>query len=247
MIDIGTVRALYRYPVKSMRGESVATARLRWQGIDGDRQYAFYRAANTSRFPWLTGRDVSAMVTYEARYLDPENPRRSKVQVSGPDGFARDIGAAGLRDELSAAAGEEVRLLQVGRGTFDAMPVSVVSTATGALLDQVCGRAVDLRRFRPNIVLDLAATGASEADFLGGALVFGDGEVPPRLRLNARIERCAMITLDPDSAAKDVSIMRRVVEALDNLVGVYGAIEALGTIAVGDRVRLVQSAEGSVS
>ncbi len=70
MIDIGTVRSLYRYPVKSMRGESLRTACLRWQGIDGDRQYAFYRAANTSRFPWLTGREVSEIVTYAARYLD---------------------------------------------------------------------------------------------------------------------------------------------------------------------------------
>ena len=240
MVDIGTVRALYRYPVKSMRGESVDAVTLRWQGIDGDRQYAFYRAANTSRFPWLTGREVSAMVIYAARYLDPANPRRSRVGVTGPGGGERDVGEASLRDELSAAAGEEVRLLQIGRGTFDSMPISVVSTATGAMLDRRCGRAIDLRRFRPNIVLDFESSDTTEADWLDGALVFGDGEAPPRLRLNARIERCAMITLDPDSAAKDVSILRRVVEDFDNLVGVYCAIEAIGTIAVGDRVRLVR-------
>src|SRR5712692_2589361 len=105
MIDIGTVRSLYRYPVKSMRGESLRTACLRWQGIDGDRQYAFYRAANTSRFPWLTGREVSAIVTYSARYLDPANPRRSPVGVTGPGGDERDVGEASLRDELSKAAG----------------------------------------------------------------------------------------------------------------------------------------------
>jgi uncharacterized protein YcbX len=240
MIDIGTVRALYRYPVKSMRGESIGAARLRWQGIDGDRQYAFYRAANTSRFPWLTGRDVGEIVTYSARYLDPANPRRSPVGVTGPEGCERDVGEVSLRDELSKAAGEEVRLLQVGRGTFDSMPISVLSTATGARLDQSCGRSVDLRRFRPNIVLDLESSGASEADWLDGTLVFGNGEAPPRLRLNARIERCAMITLDPDSAAKDLSILRRVVEDFDNLVGVYGAIEAIGSIAIGDRVRLTR-------
>ena len=123
MIDIGTVRSLYRYPVKSMRGESLRTACLRWQGIDGDRQYAFYRAANTSRFPWLTGREVSEIVTYAARYLDPANPRHSRVRVTGPDGSERDIGAANLCDELSRVAGEAVHLLQVGRGTFDAMPI----------------------------------------------------------------------------------------------------------------------------
>jgi len=50
-----------------------------------------------------------------------------------------------------------------------------------------------------------------------------------------------MITLDPDSAAKDLSILRRVVENFDNLVGVYGAIEATGSIEIGDRVRLLVS------
>lgn len=242
MIDIGTVRALYRYPVKSMRGESVEAATLRWQGIAGDRQYAFYRAANTSRFPWLTGREVSAMVTYRAGYRDPGSPRTSPVVVTLPDGSAHDIGAPALREALSEAAGEEVRLIQLGRGAFDSMPVSVVSTATGDVLDRLCGRAVDLRRFRPNIVLELAASGASGVDFVGGTLVFGDGDAPPRLRLDVRIERCAMITLDPDSGAKDASAMRRVVEDFDNRVGVYGAVEALGTIAVGDRVRLSSSA-----
>jgi uncharacterized protein YcbX len=241
MIDIGTVRALYRYPVKSMRGEHIETATLRWAGIDGDRQYAFYRAANASRFPWLTGREVSAMVTWRARYIDPATPRTSAVVVTLPDGSEHDIGASALRHALGEAAGEEVQLLQLGRGAFDAMPVSLVSTATGALIDRRCGRAVDLRRFRPNIVLDLAAS-ASEVDFLGSTLVLGDGEAPPRLHLNTRIERCAMITLDPDSGAKDASVMRRVVEDFDNLVGVYGAVEALGTIAVGDRVRLIRSA-----
>jgi len=241
MIDIGTVRAINRYPVKSMAGESLAAAKLRWQGIDGDRQYAFYRTANISRFPWLTGRDVAALVTYAARYLDPADPRHSPVHVSAPDGSERDVGEAGLRAALSDAAGEDVRLLQVGRGTFDSMPVSVISTTTAARLARSCGKAVDLRRFRPNIVLDVAVgLAADETDWSAAALVFGSAATPPRLRINSRIARCAMITLDPDTAAKDVAIMRRVVEDFDNLVGVYCAVEATGTIAVGDRVRLAR-------
>lgn len=240
-IEIGTVRALTRYPVKSMAGESVAAATLRWVGIDGDRQYAFYRVADGSRFPWLTGRDVPDLVIHRARYLDPGDPRRSLVHVTAPDGSEHEVGAAALRAALSAAAGEDVRLLQLGRGAFDSMPVSVVSTATGARLAQSRGNAGDLRRYRPNIVLDLAAGLASdETGWIDGSLVFGDGAAPPRLRINARIERCAMVTLDPDTAAKDAAVMRRVVEDFDNLVGVYCAIEALGTIAIGDRVRLAR-------
>src|SRR5436853_7371656 len=124
---IGTVKAIYRYPVKSMGGESLRSAALRWPGIDGDRQYAFYRAANMSRFPWLTGREVPEMVTYSARYVEADNPRHSAVQVAAR-GHEFLLGDPELRKLLSGAAGEEVRLLQVGRGTFDSMPVSVLST-----------------------------------------------------------------------------------------------------------------------
>jgi uncharacterized protein YcbX len=243
MIDIGRVRTINRYPVKSMAGETLAAAALRWTGIDGDRQYAFYRADNTSRFPWLTGRDVAALVIHAARYLDPANPRHSAVRVSAPDGGECDVGDPRLRAALGEAAGEAVRLLQVGRGAFDSMPVSVITTATAAHLAQRSAKAGDLRRYRPNIVLDVApGLDADETDWIGGALVFGEGAAPPRLRINSRIERCAMITLDPDTAAKDAAVMRRVVEDFDNLVGAYCAVEALGIIAVGDRVRLARSA-----
>ena len=55
-VEIGRVTAIYRFPVKSMAGELLRVANLRWQGIEGDRQYGFYRAANTSRFPWQGSR-----------------------------------------------------------------------------------------------------------------------------------------------------------------------------------------------
>jgi uncharacterized protein YcbX len=67
MIEIGTIAAINRFPVKSMQGEVLECASLRWTGIDGDRQYAFYRAANRSRFPWLTARVVAGMVRYMPR------------------------------------------------------------------------------------------------------------------------------------------------------------------------------------
>jgi uncharacterized protein len=143
---LGKVKALYRYPVKSIGGETLASATLRWPGIDGDRQYAFYRANNASRFPWLTGREVSDLVTYSARYMEPENPRHSRVRIKARE-KEYEVGDAELRDKLSRAAREDIGLLQVGRGTFDFMPVSVISTSTSPPTAQsynrpsTCGRS----------------------------------------------------------------------------------------------------------
>ena len=241
MTEVGRVRALYRYPVKSMGGEAREAVTLGWPGIEGDRQYAFLRSGNASRFPWLTGREVHALPSWRARYLDPEDPRRSPVEVATSEGVVRPLGDPALLAELRDAAAEEVQLLQLGRGAFDSMPVSVVATATAGLLGERGGRPVDLRRFRPNIIVETKAGEASrETGWLGGMLVFGDGKEAVRLRANVAIKRCVMITIDPDTAARDRAIMKRVAGDFDNQIGIYCTADAIGRIAVGDRVRLVR-------
>lgn len=238
-VEIGTVAAIYRYPVKSMRGEAMDAAELRWTGLNGDRQYAFYRAGDPSRFPWLTGREVPDLVRHVARYVDPGNPRASALRVTAPDGAEFHVGAKELAARLSAAAKEEVRLLQIGRGTFDSMPVSVITTATEAELDGKFGRELGLRRFRPNIVIR-SAPGAkgTESRWLNGTLAFGERADSAKLRIDCPIERCAFVTIDPDTAMRDASVMRMVAQDFNNKVGVYGTAAALGTISVGDRVVL---------
>src|SRR5205823_13792625 len=80
-ITVGVVSALYRYPVKSMRGEALDEARLDWHGIEGDRRYAFVRAGNFTSFPWLTAREVPDMLRYAPYLADPRQPRESPVRV----------------------------------------------------------------------------------------------------------------------------------------------------------------------
>ena len=154
---IGTVAALTRYPVKSMAGEPLAQAELRWNGLHGDRQSSFYQRGDHGRFPWLSARDLPSLVLYRSAYAAPEDPRRSQIHVTTPQGERHAIRAPELIHQLAEAAGKELDLRQVGRGTFDAMPVSVVSTATHAALDAVHGASVDPRRFRSTIVIESQA------------------------------------------------------------------------------------------
>jgi uncharacterized protein len=238
--DIGTVKQINRFPVKSFAGESLPSAELKWSGLDGDRQYAFYKAGDGSRFPWLTGRAVSQINTYTARFTDPGNPRKSEVRVKiGKDEY-------GLRDEvlrtkLSAALGEEVRLIQIGRGIFDTMPVSVMATATPPLVEAAAGVPIDPRRFRANLIIETpAGEAARETHWVGGTLIFGDGPDTAKLLVSSPIDRCVMITIDPDTGERNPAILRTVVERFDNFIASRCSPAGLGRIRVGDRVRLAR-------
>lgn len=231
MIELGRVEALYRYPVKSMAGVAEPRLDLKWHGFAGDREYAFRKAGDLTAFPWLTGRDLSEMVLYRARFRDPSDVRKSAVEVTAPDGAAFELRDPALAEKLARAAGCGAELIHIGRGAYDAMPVSLFARATMDDLSRAHGRPLDVRRFRPNIILDRG----NERDWIGTTLVFGNRE-GPRLRLNRPIERCALITVDPDTGGRDPSVMRTVAQAFANQRGVYASVERPGVIAIGDPV-----------
>ncbi len=233
---VGRVVEIMRYPVKSMAGERLAAAELDWQGIEGDRQYSFYRTADGSRFPWLTGRNLSELVRFRPRFRDPASPRNSPVEVLTPDGAALALGDPALTALLSAAAGEDLALLQVARGIYDAMPVSIATTATLAALDGTHGTAIDRRRFRTNILIE---ADVRESEWRGRRLGFGDEDASAELALADGIPRCAFITIDPDTAARDPKILRTVAQRYANQIGVYASPARPGTIREGDPVRLI--------
>ncbi len=234
----GTVAALNRYPVKSMQAEPLEAAELFWTGLHGDRQYAFVKTGNTSAFPWFTGRDLPALVLHRARYADPADPRRARVQVLAPDGAAFDLADPALAARLADPAGGPVRLLQTARGAYDAMPVSVLATTAADAIGQAHGAPVGLDRFRANVIIQPDHPAGADADWLGRTLLFGDGPDAPGLRLDWAIPRCAMVAINAATGAKDPAVLRTVVQRFGNRVGTYCAVHRPGTIRVGDRVRL---------
>jgi uncharacterized protein YcbX len=234
LIEIGRVTQVNRYPVKSMRGEVLDTADIRWTGFDGDRQFAFHKIEEKSRFPWFTARIYAEMVLFTARYQDPASLKTSSVTVTLPEGGTCDVKSSDLTARFSAAAKTDVGLIQIGRGTFDSMPISVVGQGTIDAVSTAHGRLVETARFRPNIVID---TGR-EGDWMDKCLIFGDAETGPRLRVNKPIDRCAFITVDPATAIRDPKLLRTVVENFDNHVGAYCVPERLGLLNVGAKVWL---------
>lgn len=225
---VGRVVEIVRYPVKSMAGERLIEAELDWQGIEGDRQYAFHHIGDGSRFPWLTGRDVPDLVRHIPRFRDPAMPKTSPVEVETPDG--RRLALDG--EELREALGVDTALMQLGRGCYDAMPVSVVTTATHAALEGTHGAALDRRRFRSNIVIE---ADVRETEWRGRRIAFDAGA---ELLLADGIPRCAMVTIDPDTAERQPKVLRTVAQAFDNRIGIYGSPARVGLVREGDIVRI---------
>lgn len=240
-IEVGLVKELYRFPVKSMRGESIAETHVYWHGVDGDRRHAFVRADNRSGFPWLTGRELPQLLQYEPRYLRPDDVVDSPVEVKLPDGRILAIDDPELNRELAEAYGKPVNLIKIGRGAFDSQTISVMSTATVTALGEAIGTAVTSLRFRQNIIIEpFDEQPFVEERWLDNSLVFGNKPDGLRLRLNRRIQRCVMINIDPETSEKDPAVLQTVAQTRQNCAGVFGSTERPGMIRVGDVVKLVR-------
>ena len=121
---------------------------------------------------------------------------------------------------------------------FDCAVVHLLTTATLDRLRKLYpdGR-FDVRRFRPNIVVQLAS---GEKDFAentwgGHTLVIGDAV---RLNVTGPCPRCVMTTLSQGDLPRDPGILRSVAQHNQANVGVYASVLRGGTIRRGDRVRL---------
>ena len=81
----GIVSGLWRYPVKSMAGQALASAEISWAGLAGDRRWAFVRpGSQDSGFPWHTIREFPQMSGYVALLREPGRPDGSRVLVRTP-------------------------------------------------------------------------------------------------------------------------------------------------------------------
>ncbi|WP_017301179.1 MOSC domain-containing protein [Nodosilinea nodulosa] len=262
MSIIGQVESLWRYPVKSMRGQELDEAFMGYAGIYGDRLFAFKNAAAPKGFPYLTGREQQEMLRYQPRFRNadkaakPPNlaeaeaigpgitslyaaPSELMADVETPSGEVLAIDDEALIRMLTEGVGGEptLTLLQSERAMTDCRPVSLFSVQTAQQLGRELGITLDKRRFRANIYLDLSgADGFGEDAFVGRSLRIGQKAVVSVLE---RDPRCKMITLDPDTGKSSMEILRKVSQAHSGKAGVYGAVLVEGTIRNGDTVELM--------
>jgi uncharacterized protein YcbX len=235
----GIVSDLWRFPVKSFGGERVRRAFIGPFGIIGDRRHAVRDEDGTP----LSARRAHALLGFAARYGDGEAAEAASVTT--PSGFELDPDDPGLARELSELVGRPVGMIRSAVGIHDAAPVHLLSTsslaAAGAWL---AGDEVDVRRFRPNLVVELEHPEPfAESGWIGAHLELGDGG--PVLEVVSPTERCAVTTFDPDTLERDNRVLAGLARERENLFGVYARVRRPGWTEVGATIRMPVAARPS--
>jgi len=242
------VLGLWRYPVKSLQGESLDVADLVKSGVRGDRRWGI-RDETTGRI--LTARRRPELLTAAAQY-DGGTP-----VVTLPDGQV--LSGPGDRTDaaLSEWLGSRVTLVTSartgpGRAEFfedatddsseaieftmpegryvDAAPVLVVTTASLHEGQSLYPQGIwDARRFRPNVLLDVDGVGWLEDDWLGRSVQVGDAVLRP----SEACVRCTMVTRAQPDLPADKDVFRTLAKHHRGRFGVWSDVARPGRVELG--------------
>ena len=226
----GSITNITRYPVKSMRGESLETVDVDFVGLPLDRAFGFVQDGLLSPFPWFTGRECPQLLQCQP-VLRGEG-RWPEVRVSTPEGDF-DLASPEFREQLFAWSGRHATLRSDYRGCQDVAYASVISTATIRALTEPSGVPFDQRRFRMNFVVELGDEPFAENAWIGKQITLGG----VTLAVHQPDQRCNMITLDPETGTSTPAVLKKAGELNEACAGVYCSVLVEGKVSIGDKVR----------
>jgi uncharacterized protein len=201
---IGTLEAVRRYPVKSLRGVSLDCVTVDRSGIPGDRAGALFARHGARSGKPYRGKEHDRLHLFD--------------DVAAAQEAARERG-----DELEHRSGEHF---------FDCAPVSILLDAWLEELNAHLGYRVEWERFRPNFFVRTPSTNGSplENGLIDAQLTLGT----VRLQVRCPIERCVTITYHPGGEPADARILQFIARERDAMMGVYCDVLAPGVARVGD-------------
>jgi hypothetical protein len=210
------VAELWRYPVKSLRGEQLVESELTEQGIAGDRLVQVVRSGGrvfTSRtHPGLLGLGGA---------LDPDGvPTIDGIRWDEPTALAAVRAVTDPDAELVYYDG-------LGPQRFDVLPISLATDGGVAAV------GVDRRRFRPNVYVE-GVEGLSEREWVGRSVCLGGAVVGVRQVRG----RCVMTTYDPDTLEQDITVLQKIVWELGGRTALDCYVLEPGWVRVGDVVEV---------
>lgn len=209
------VAELWRYPIKSLKGERIRHTQITPNGIPGDREIVVLNAG---------GRIVTSRSRPKLLAL------KGKLGADGVptiNGFKWDSEKAG--ELVNAAVGESTQLVCVPQPQgFDVLPLLIATDGAARYLQ------IDHRRLRPNILL-ADVPGLEERDWPGRVIRVGDVRIKA-VKLRAR---CVMTTFDPDTQQQDKSVLIKILRELDGTAALDCSVIEPGMVRVGDEVEVL--------
>lgn len=267
---IGEVTGLWRYPVKSMRGEELDAAEVTERGFAGDRRYALIDTQTVKIVSAKNPQKWARLFEFQAVYASTmgEAEGTPVVSITFPDGTVMGSDERQIHEALSRTLGRDVVLatsapddarveyidvlapseriinFRTPNGTFfDYGAIHLLTTASLAHLNELYPQgSFDVRRFRPNIIIrpSTSEKGFIENDWVGKTLTIGERV---QLRVVRACPRCVMTTLPQPGLPADAGILRTAAQHNEANVGVYATVLTGGTIRQGDPVRLTADKE----
>ena len=237
---VGAVSAIWRYPVSSLAGETLGRALFTEAGLTGDRTHALFEVQTS---------DIVFPSVHKKWNVAPRLASRAgdtgDIEISIDNERWRAFDDPSLLNELQAFFGTRVELKRYGSFIGDTVakqryawkPIHLLSLqALNALKAYLPDSQIDVRRFRPNIVVDLpdVAGIVPEHSLLGQEFAIG----ALRLRGTVRCGRCSFTTLAQQSLPEDRAVLRTLIQEFEKNFGIYCEVLEPGEIAIGDALSL---------
>lgn len=231
---VGHVQELFRHPIKSVGGERITHSDVTERGLTGDRFWAvedtegkFGSGKSTRRF-----RQMNGLLNFRAVY------RGEMPVLVLPDGTELDATSAEAAALLSQRTGKTVTVTpERDISHFDEGAIHFITTSALALLREKHGSNVDVRRFRPNIVIDTGDEPAHlEADWLGKQISIGTSLV---LEVAYLMPRCVMVNMPQHDLPEDDRVLKSIARINEDVCfGAFARVVKPGQVNVSDGAQL---------
>lgn len=248
-----TVALIHRHPVKGLNAENLSRAALApGQGLPHDRRFALAHGSTNfdtqapewrpkTQFLTLMRDEKLAQlrIAFDEASGDLTIHRAGKrvVRAKATEPLGRTLIAQFFAGFMGAAVRGTPRLLEAPGHMFSDVPekcLSLINLASINDLERVMGAAVDPLRFRANLYFEGAPAWA-EFDWLGKDITIGTA----RLRVTARIDRCAATNVNTETAARDMNVLQALQRGFGHIVlGVYAEVIDGGAVVTGDGITI---------
>lgn len=230
----GVVKSLWRYPVKSMSGETCRSLVINGRGVAGDRLFAvtdehgkFGSGKNTRRFVKIDG-----LLEFRAAY-DGGVP-----VITLPGGKSVRGDDPSVHSRLTEALDRPVTLAEEQSiPHFDNDSIHLVTTSSlDWLRSKLPGAVIDERRFRPNVLIQTEGSGLVEREWVGRTVRIGRNVI---LEVTQPTERCVMTNFGQPGIPEDTSVFACVGREAGLKFGVYARVVAAGEVSLGEGVEVI--------